>query len=66
MQWEKPEEYALYDKESQKQHEQDGHSLLQPQLSLSSSQEVSQKQQVLSYFYHYKNMVLLQYQLVSN
>lgn len=43
--WQKPEEYALYDKESQKQHEQDDHSLLQPQLSLSSSQEVSQKQQ---------------------
>ncbi|KAK2364788.1 flowering time control protein FCA [Trifolium repens] len=43
--WEKPEEYALYDKESQKQHEQDDSSFLQPQLSLSSSQEVSQRQQ---------------------
>ncbi|XP_073222633.1 flowering time control protein FCA [Cicer arietinum] len=43
--WEKPEEYALYDKESQKQHEQDDHSVLHSQSSLSSSQEVSQKQQ---------------------
>ncbi|GAU11311.1 hypothetical protein TSUD_343020, partial [Trifolium subterraneum] len=43
--WEKPEEYAFYDKESQKQHEQDDPSFLQPQLSLSSSQEVSQRQQ---------------------
>ncbi|MCH85887.1 FCA-like protein, partial [Trifolium medium] len=45
LMWEKPEEYALYDKESQKQHEQDDPSFLQPQLSLSSSQEVSQTQQ---------------------
>ncbi|TKY61693.1 Flowering time control protein FCA [Spatholobus suberectus] len=45
--WEKPEEYALYEKESQKQQEQEqeDNSCSLSQLSLSSSQQVAQRQQ---------------------
>lgn len=43
--WDKPEEYALYEKESQKQQEQEDNSCSLSQLSLSSSQLVGQKQQ---------------------
>nr|KYP47593.1 Flowering time control protein FCA [Cajanus cajan] len=43
--WEKPEEYALYEKESQKQQELEDSSCSQSQLSLCSSQQVSQRQQ---------------------
>ncbi|XP_057439211.1 flowering time control protein FCA-like [Lotus japonicus] len=43
--WEKPEEYALYEKESQKQQEQKDKSCLFAKLSLSSSQEVAYRQQ---------------------
>ncbi|KAH1259102.1 Flowering time control protein FCA [Glycine max] len=43
--WDKPEEYALYEKESQKQQEQEDNSCSLSQLSLSSSQLVGKKQQ---------------------
>ncbi|KHN43443.1 Flowering time control protein FCA [Glycine soja] len=43
--WDKPEEYALYEKESQKQQEREDNCCSLSQLSLSSSQLVGQKQQ---------------------
>ncbi|KAJ1412551.1 WW domain [Sesbania bispinosa] len=43
--WEKPEEYALYEKESQKQQEQEDHSCLHSQSPVSCSQEVAQRQE---------------------
>ncbi|KAK7255664.1 hypothetical protein RIF29_29079 [Crotalaria pallida] len=46
--WEKPEEYALYEKESQKQQEQDDNSCLHSPLLPSSAEQVTQRQQVHS------------------
>ncbi|RDX98370.1 Flowering time control protein FCA [Mucuna pruriens] len=47
--WEKPEEYALYEKESQKQQEQEDNSCSISQLSLSSPQQVAQRQQEINH-----------------
>ncbi|XP_061366218.1 flowering time control protein FCA-like isoform X2 [Gastrolobium bilobum] len=43
--WDKPEGYALYEKETQKQQEQEDHSCLHSQVLLSSCQQVAQRQQ---------------------